>query len=216
METYDEDVSPWQPILDFEQELATYTGAPYAVTTDRCTHAIEIALRLRTKTYDSSKCVVLTEPIKFTAFTYVSVVMVMHKLNIAYKLTDEQWRGKYQFHNTNIWDCARLLERGMYEAGQTQCLSFGRTKPLTLGFGGAILTDDKELYERASRMRYDGRDLFSHKKWSDQTEWEPGFHYYMTPEQCQTAGFFLDNEIFTVQEEHHYNYPDCRELNIKH
>ena len=213
---YDEDVSPWQPILDFEQELATYTGAPYAVTTDRCTHAIEIALRLRTKTYDSSKCVVLTEPIKFTAFTYVSVVMVMHKLNIAYKLTDEQWRGKYQFHNTNIWDCARLLERGMYEAGQTQCLSFGRTKPLTLGFGGAILTDDKELYERASRMRYDGRDLFSHKKWSDQTEWEPGFHYYMTPEQCQTAGFFLDNEIFTVQEEHHYNYPDCRQLNIKH
>ena len=206
METYDEDVSPWQPILDFEQELAAYTGAPYAVTTDRCTHAIEIAFRLSKH----------PQPVSFTAFTYVSVVMVMHKLNIAYKLTDEQWRGKYQFHNTNIWDCARLLERGMYESGQTQCLSFGRTKPLTMGFGGAILTDNKELYERASRMRYDGRDLFRYEKWSDQTEWEPGFHYYMTPEQCQTAGFFLDNEIFTVQEDHHYNYPDCRQLNIKH
>ena len=122
---------------------------------------------------------------------------------------------KYKFHNTNIWDCARLLERDMYEPGQIQCLSFGRTKPLAMGFGGAILTDDKELYERASRMRYDGRDLFAHKKWSEQTEWEPGFHYYMTPEQCQTAGFFLDNEIFCEQLEEHYNYPDCRQLNIK-
>jgi len=205
METYDEDVSPWEPIRTFEKELAEYTGAPYAVTTDRCTHAIEIAFRLTTN----------PQPVSFTAFTYVSVVMIMHKLNIMYKLTDEQWRGKYKFHNTNIWDCARLLERDMYEPGQIQCLSFGRTKPLSMGFGGAILTDDKELYERASRMRYDGRDLFAHKKWSEQTDWEPGFHYYMTPEQCQTAGFFLDNEIFCEQREEHYNYPDCRQLNIK-
>ena len=30
----------------FESKLAEFTGAPYVVTTDCCTHAIELCLRL--------------------------------------------------------------------------------------------------------------------------------------------------------------------------
>ena len=49
-----------------------------------------------------------------TAFTYLSVIMVMEKLNLPYTLTDEQWIGEYNFANTNIWDSARLLSHNMY------------------------------------------------------------------------------------------------------
>ena len=33
-------------LFEFEQALADYTGAPYAVATDCCTHAIELCLRM--------------------------------------------------------------------------------------------------------------------------------------------------------------------------
>ena len=32
-------------ILQFEQALAEFTGAPYVIMTDSCTHAIELCLR---------------------------------------------------------------------------------------------------------------------------------------------------------------------------
>ena len=62
-------------ILQFEQALADFTGAPYAVMTDCCTHAIELCLR-----YDRIRSC------SFTAFTYLSVPMTMHKLGIRYTL----------------------------------------------------------------------------------------------------------------------------------
>ena len=32
-------------ILKFEQELAEYTGAPFTIMTDCCTHSIELCMR---------------------------------------------------------------------------------------------------------------------------------------------------------------------------
>ena len=135
-------------IFEFEQALAEYTGAPYAVMTDCCTHAIEMCMR-----FDKVKRV------QFPAYTYLSIPMTMHKLGITYGLLDQKWTGEYQFNGTRIWDSARRLERGMYRPGQLQCLSFGNGKPLQIGRGGAILTDDVEIYDQLSMMRYDGRDL---------------------------------------------------------
>jgi dTDP-4-amino-4,6-dideoxygalactose transaminase len=58
-------------ILEFEKALAAYTGAPYAITTDCCTHAVELCL-----IYQQIKST------KFTAFTYLSIPMLMYKLKI--------------------------------------------------------------------------------------------------------------------------------------
>ena len=101
-------------IAEFESALAEYTGAPYAIMTDCCTHAIELCLRHERPSW-----------VSFTARTYLSVPMLMHKLNIQYQLVDEDWVGEYRFYNTRIWDSARRLERSMYRSGQMQCLSFG-------------------------------------------------------------------------------------------
>jgi dTDP-4-amino-4,6-dideoxygalactose transaminase len=124
-------------LFDFESALAEYTGAPYVVVTDGCTHALELCFR-----HDQVKHT------KFSAYTYLSVPMLMHHLGIEYEMVTEKWTGEYQFYGTRIWDSARRLERNMYNPGTIQCLSFGHGKPLELGKAGAVLTDDVEVYNQ--------------------------------------------------------------------
>ena len=191
-------------ILDFESAVAKFTGAPYCVTTDCCTHAIEIAFRLA---HNGSE-------VAFPARTYLSVLMTMHKVGVKYTLEDRAWRDSYVFKGSNIWDCARHFEKDMYVTGAIQCLSFGRTKPLEIGRGGCILTDDKELYQRASRMRYDGRDIFNYSPWSSQKEFTVGYHYYLRPEECIIGLNLLKKQQFTEQIDKYFDYPDCRTITI--
>ena len=125
-----------------------------------------------------------------------------------------EWRDCYEFEGSRIWDCARYLKEGMYVENTIQCLSFGRTKPLEIGQGGCILTDSEEVYKKASCMRYDGRDIFKYSPWIDQPEFYVGYHYYMRPEECIVGLDLLQNKKFTKQLEKHFDYPDCRKINI--
>ncbi len=196
--------NPFDAIKEFEQALAEFTGAPYVVTTNCCTHAIEICLRLTYK----------TGTVKFPAKTYLSVPMTFSKLDIPYEMFDEAWSGAYRFLGTNIWDSAREFYKNMYKPGQIQCVSFGRSKPMSIGVGGCLLTDNKQLYEAASRMRSDGRDLFMTGHWANQPVFHEGYHYFMRPEDCVTGLNMLEQKQFTEQLSEFYNYPDCRMLNI--
>lgn len=190
-------------ILLFEKKLSEFTGAPYVVTTDCCTHALELCFIV-----DNIK------QTSFTAYTYLSVVQLMYKLNIDYTLDDEYWIGEYNFKDTRIWDSARNLKPNMYIHNQLQCLSFGYSKPLDIGRGGAILTDDFELYKKLSMLRYDGRDI-SISPWESQKEFNIGYHYKLNPEECirgieKLEQYKLKND-FTNK---FVKYPDCRKINI--
>jgi dTDP-4-amino-4,6-dideoxygalactose transaminase len=140
--------------------------------------------------------------------------MMLKKLNILYMLTDEQWTEYYPIQGSSVWDCARYLKENMYVPGTVQCLSFSRTKPLEIGRGGCLLTDNRELYESASRMRSDGRDLFKYSPWVAQKDFEVGYHYTLKPEDCITGLNLLNTQQFVEQRPEFYNYPDCREINI--
>jgi len=190
----------FEKITEFERALAQFTGAPYAVMTDCCTHAIELCLR-----YDKSTRVL------FPAHTYLSIPMTMHKLGISYDYTDKQWIGEYQFISTRIWDSARLLKQGMYRPGQLQCLSFGHGKPLEIGHGGAILLDDLDAYNTMIRQRYDGRDLNT-QPWEDQQEFEIGYHYRPTIEDAIIG---LEKLPLVDQTSKYKEYPDLRKVIIK-
>jgi hypothetical protein len=132
-------------------------------------------------------------------------------LAIEYRLVPEEWVGEYQLHGTRIWDSARLLQLGMYRKGQMQCLSFGYSKPLDIGRGGAILLDDAQAYQTLIRQRSDGRDL-SISPWQDQKVFEVGYHYRPTIEEAVRALELLP----TVDQEPKYvKYPDLREIIIK-
>jgi dTDP-4-amino-4,6-dideoxygalactose transaminase len=187
-------------IYEFERALTLFTGAPYAVMTDCCTHAIELCLR-----YDR-----ITR-VQFPAHTYLSIPMTMHKLGIEYSYTDKPWIGEYQFIGTRIWDSARLLREGMYREGQLQCLSFGYNKPLEIGRGGAVLTDDVEIYDVLSQQRYDGRDL-NISPWEQQKVFRVGYHYKPTIEDAARGLELLSTVDQTVK---YKEYPDLREIIIK-
>ena len=191
-------------ILQFEKSLAKFTGAPYAIMTDCCTHAIELCLR-----YD--KVTTTT----FTPYTYISVPMTMHKLNINYEYNDKQWLGEYQFDNTRIWDSARLLSPNMYRPSQMQCLSFGFDKPLNIGRGGAILLDDSDAYNTMLRQRYDGRDLQG-SPWVEQRVFTVGYHYRPTIEEAilglEKLEQYIKQENFEPKKA---EYPDCRSIVIE-
>jgi dTDP-4-amino-4,6-dideoxygalactose transaminase len=189
----------FEKISEFESALAEFTGAPYAVMTDCCTHAIELCLRVdRVK-----RC-------SIPAHTYLSVPMTLHKLDIAFEYTDIDWLGEYQLTGTRVWDSARLLKQGMYRAGMLQCLSFGFDKPLSIGRGGAVLTDDVEVYNVLKRQCYDGRDL-TVSPWENQKIFRIGYHYRPTIEEAVQA---LELLPIVDQEPKPKQYPNLREIII--
>jgi len=189
----------FEKILEFESALARFTGAPYAVMTDCCTHAIELCLR-----YDKIRRVT------FPAHTYLSIPMTMHKLDIKYNYSDKLWTGEYQFIGTRVWDSARLLKEGMYREGQLQCLSFGYDKPLSIGRGGAVLTDDVEVYDTLKQQCYDGRDL-TITPWEDQKVFHIGYHYKPTIEEAVKG---LELLPAVDQEPKYKEYPNLRAITI--
>ena len=186
-------------LFDFEKKLSEYTGAPYVVVTDGCTHAIELCMR-----YDQVKSC------KFTAYTYLSIPQLMHQLDIEYELVPEKWLGEYQFYGTRICDSARRLQRNMYRPGTMQCLSFGFGKPLHLGKVGAVLLDDVETYDTLSRWRSDGRDL-TISPWEQQTNFNIGYHYCPTLEDCVAGAQLLEKGVTELR---HVDYPDLRNIQI--
>ena len=98
----------------------------------------------------------------------------------------------------------------MYRPGQMQCLSFGFSKPMSLGKVGAILLDDEEAYHTLSAWRSDGRDLRK-QPWQDQQVFGMGWHYCPTIEDCVRGSEMLPGIVPTNQK---VNYPDCRNITI--
>lgn len=169
----------------FEQKLCEYTGAPYAVAVDRCTNAILLSLEYYGKR---------RQRVTIPCHTYLSVPMTL--INYGYNVwfRFEEWSGHYQIGHTNIYDYAVQFQKNMYVPGQVQCLSFQQKKRLAIGKGGAILLDDKEMYEKLKRMRHDGRD-------SSKTVFEEkpediimGYHMYMSPDEA-ARGLLLLNQL---------------------
>ena len=196
-------------VLDkFEKELSRYTGAPYIVLTDSCTHAIELCFRLNK--YNG--------PVMMPRKTYVSVLMAMHKLGLPVYFDNEiEWEYEYRIGSWNIWDSARAFDKDMYvpnNSGRKQCLSFGWDKRLAIGHGGAILLDSKADYTELKAMAYDGRHL-ENNPWQIQKDWKLGFHYNMRLEDAQKGIEMLSrlDEMPTLESQQR-TYPDVSKLNI--
>jgi len=184
-------------VNDFEVALAHWWGAPYAVATDCCTHAIELCLRMQ----NSNR--MLTVP----KHTYISVPFTLEKLHIAWQFTDEQWQEYYRIGNTNIVDSAVYWKQGGYITDTLQCLSFQFKKPLNLGRGGAILCTDVDEYIALKKLTYDGR--YGDKPWAEQSIDSIGYHYYMTPETAQMGIDKLpDSHLRHTSKWSWANYPD--------
>ena len=159
----------FEVVREFENKIAEFYGAPYAVSVDCCTHGIELCLRLLQTPY-----------MEVPKHTYISVPLLSKKLGIDLKWKDEDWLDYYKIGGTNIIDAAVCWKKNSYVPGHFMCLSFQFQKHLSLGRGGMILTDDKESVDKLKKMSYDGRlpDI----PWATQNIETMGYHYYMAPE----------------------------------
>jgi hypothetical protein len=192
---------PWHIIQRFEQTIAEFFGAPYAVATDCCTHALELVLRAWH--WQGS----VTVP----CHTYMSVPMMLDKISVPYQLTSQIWQETYDIVPGRLTDAATLWRRCSYQPHSVMCVSFQFRKHLALGRGGMILLDNVDLAQRLRRMRHDGRD-------PDRTQWQQditdiGYHYYMTPETAaQGLLTFAARQDAPYQPWGWQDYRDLREL----
>lgn len=190
-------------VKEFEQKIATFYGAPYAVAVDCCTHAIELCLRL-SKPEKKVFC---------PTHTYLSVPMTFEKLGIAWGFVDSEWYDYYYLGNTNIIDAAVYWKQNSYIPNTKMCLSFQFKKHLNLGRGGMILLNNEEEYNQLRKMRYDGRE--DDIPWAEQDVSTYGYHYYMTPEIAQTGIYrFTTAEVTEPRKWSWKDYPDLSKMKV--
>jgi dTDP-4-amino-4,6-dideoxygalactose transaminase len=168
----------WQTVKLFEKRAEEYTGSPYAVSVDTCTAAIFLCCKyLNVKT------------VKIPCRTHVSVPCSVIHAGGTVEFEDKEWRGCYELEPYPIVDSAVRFTSGMYQPGKFVCVSFQYKKPLPIGRGGMILTDDPEATKWFMKARCNGRGECS--VWEDSIEMI-GWNYYMDPERAARGLAFLD------------------------
>tara|TARA_B110000977_G_scaffold68249_1_gene92604 strand:+ start:2357 stop:2944 length:588 start_codon:yes stop_codon:yes gene_type:complete len=185
----------------FENKIAEFFGAPYAIAVDCCTHGLELCLRYKN-----------VNIIKVPKRTYISVPFLSAKLDILLEFKDEDWKD-YYYLTDNIIDAAVLWKKDSYISGTFMSVSFQFRKHLALGRGGIILTDNKEAAIKLKKMSYDGRhpDI----PWREQDIETVGYHYYMTPETAELGLKKLPNAIKNKPTQWTINdWPDVSKMKV--
>lgn len=170
-------------IREFENKIAEFYGAPYAVAVDSCTHGIELCLRYT-----------LADHIMVPKNTYLSVPFLASKLQIELEWKNENWVD-YYYVTDNVIDAAVLWKPNSYVPGTYMSVSFQYQKHLSLGRGGIILLDNEKDAIELKKMSYDGR--LPNLPWREQNIDTIGYHYYMTPETAKLGLDKLENAINT-------------------
>lgn len=168
-------MNPHKVTEDFENAVAEYCGAPYAVAVNSCSNALFLAVWW-CRHYGGHALSTVQIPKR----TYVSVPMQVQHAGASIEFCDVEWRGLYQLAPLPVWDSARFFSSGMYRSGQFICTSHHWSKTLGIQQGGMILCDDVDAVSWFRRARFDGRtpgvapaaDTFD----------QPGWHMYMSPE----------------------------------
>lgn len=138
-------------ISTFESYLCKYTGSPYAVSVDCCTNALKLC-------FDYSKPPYIILPKN----TFIGVANSAHQLGIKIYFEDIKWSGLYKISPLDLYDSARRFTSNMYIKNSLMCLSFHYKKTLKIGRGGAILTDNKEIYDWLVLARNNTKDVSKH------------------------------------------------------
>ena len=188
-------------VTEFENEIAKFFGAPHAIATDSCTHAIELALRYTN-----------TTTISVPKHTYISIPFLAQKLNIELCWKDEDWVD-YYYLAPGIIDAAVLWKPKSYIPHTFMAVSFQFQKHLSLGRGGVLLVDNSHAADKLKKMSYDGR--LPNIPWRDQDIDTIGYHYYMTPETAELGLHKLPAAIKAEPKKWNINdWPDLTKMAI--
>ena len=197
--------NPYGVVKQFEEEVANYTGAKYAVSVDSCTNALFLICKYLEVTD-------VTIPSK----TYLSVPQsIIHAGgNVIFDKREEtnNWRGIYQLKPYPIYDAAKRLTSNMYIPDTFMCLSFHIKKHLKIGKGGMILTDNEDAVKWFKQARYEGRnEVLYHEDDIKMLGW----NMYMTPQQASHGLALMQNYPMHVEDlGEHNGYRDLTEFSV--
>ena len=200
---------------EFEEKLADYTGARFAVTLDNMSNGLFLSLYYEHVVKNRTEDV-----IKIPCRTYPSVPCeIIHAgLKVGFEpVKGTTIKGAYQLKGSNVWDSALTFTADMYKPNTHMCVSFtGPYKHFKLSKGGAILTDDYDAYCWFKRARYSGRRECSyHEDNLDMIGW----NFYMMPELA-ARGLLLMGQFYEIGGKKKHNedlelpYPDLSKFEI--
>ncbi len=204
--------NPYKVVQLFEEEIADYTGAPYAISVDNCTNAIFLCLKYLKHKFSLNNETEVTIPSK----TYLSVPQsIIHAgFSPVFDTREEtnNWKGIYQLNPLPVIDSAKRFTSNMYISGTFMCLSFHIKKHLKIGKGGMILTDDADAVSWFKKARYEGR---SEKLYHEDDIDMLGWNMYMTPQQASHGLSLMQNYPMTVPDLGENNgYRDLTEFTV--
>ena len=183
----------------FEEEIAEYTAAPYAVSVDSCTNALFLCCKfLNVKE--------VTIPKK----TYLSVPQSIIHSGAKVNFDDSDWKGLYQLKPYPIYDSAKRFTSKMYIPKTYMCLSFHIKKHLKIGKGGIILTDNEDAVNWFKKARYEGRNEV---KYTEDNVNMLGWNMYMTPIEA-AYGLMLMQNMSKNNEDLPEDYRDLTENDL--
>jgi dTDP-4-amino-4,6-dideoxygalactose transaminase len=201
---------------EFEEKLAQYTGAKYAITLDNMSNALFLALFYEKNIKKSINTDTITIPNR----TYPSVPCeIIHAgLKVNWEIQPGNTiTGAYQLKGSNVWDSALRFTANMYIPNSYMCVSFtGPYKHFKLSKGGAILTDNHDAYLWFKRARYSGRRECSYH---DDNLDMIGWNFYMMPELA-ARGLLLMGQFYDLQGQPKHNedltlpYPDLSQFKV--
>ena len=207
-------MNPYQIVKDFEQSVANYTGSKYAIAVDSCTNAIFLCAK-----YLKINSVIL--PSK----TYPSVPCSIIHAGGSVSFQDFEWKDKgfYKIEPYPIYDAAHLFQKNMYKTINKKtskhnienafaCISFSATKPINIGKGGMILTNDEKATKWFKKARYCGRN--ETPLMEDNFD-VIGWNMYMTPEQAARGLLIMNNRNgIRTKKNSIPEYPDLSKFKI--
>jgi|TARA_R110000850_G_scaffold264262_1_gene393308 dTDP-4-amino-4,6-dideoxygalactose transaminase len=201
---------------EFEEKLADYTGARFAVTLDNMSNGLFLSLyyehMIMNRTADT-----ITIPNRTYPSVPCEIIHAGLKVDF-WKVKGKTIKGAYQMEGSNVWDSALTFTADMYKPNTHMCVSFtGPYKHFKLSKGGAILTDDYDAYNWFKRARYSGRRAVSyHEDNLDMLGW----NFYMMPELA-ARGLLLMGQFYEVgtgkkkvNEDLELSYPDLSKFKV--
>lgn len=169
-------------VIQFEEKIADYVGAKYAVTFNSATSAIFLLLLNKNITVDIPS---ILPPVVINA-----IVTSNNKYNF---YDDVNWVGdSYVLHNFGdykIVDSAQKLEKNQFKKEcnpeDLMIFSFYPTKPIGSCDGGMIVSDDLNKILHLKEMALNGMS-FSENNWDRKIKFL-GYKMYMNSIQCDIA-----------------------------
>ena len=160
-------------VKEFEEKFAEYVHAKYAVATNSCSAALDLAVQVAP----------LGDEVTVTPLTFVSSALAILHAGKKVKFVDinpdtlctdkadiQVLYAGGNYGEGIIYDMAHF--GGGYHKGLISCWSFHAVKNLPTGDGGMLTTNDEAIYKRLKALSWCGIDKSTYERSQGRYSWD--------------------------------------------